>query len=216
MSNAVAVLVSGGLDSAVLTAELTKNFHSVHPLYIRQGLYWEEIESAHLKHFLEVISEPTIQPLQILQIPVTDLYGEHWSISGDSVPDATTSDEAVYLPGRNLMLLSKIGIWCDLHDIQTIALAPLKGNPFMDNTDEFYQAMEHLLQLSFGRAPEIIRPFSSMAKAQVIRLGQHLPLAMTFSCIKPVAGRHCGKCNKCAERKRAFMGASIPDKTDYA
>ena len=32
-------------------------------------------------------------------------------------------------------------------------------------------------------------------------LGRGLPLELTFSCIAPVAGQHCGRCNKCAERR---------------
>ncbi|MGH8558655.1 MAG: 7-cyano-7-deazaguanine synthase [Methylococcales bacterium] len=38
----------------------------------------------------------------------------------------------------------------------------------------------------------------------------------TFSCIATVAEQHCGRCNKCAERKRAFQQAGISGQTDYA
>ena len=58
------------------------------------------------------------------------MYGAHWSVSGDAVPDADTADEAVYLPGRNLLLLANSSIWCALHGLHTIALGTLKGNPF--------------------------------------------------------------------------------------
>jgi len=46
-------------------------------------------------------------------------------------------------------------------------------------------------------------------------LGRNLPLKLTFSCISPVSGQHCGRCNKCAERRRAFADAGVPDPTDY-
>jgi 7-cyano-7-deazaguanine synthase len=39
---------------------------------------------------------------------------------------------------------------------------------------------------------------------------------LTFSCLAPQGRRHCGRCNKCAERKRAFRQAGIPDPTKYA
>jgi len=216
MIDAVAVLVSGGIDSAVLAAELARRHGRVHPLYLRHGLHWEEVELAHLRGFLAAAGSPRIAPLSLLDLPVGDVYGEHWSISGQSVPDAATPDEAVYLPGRNLLFLAKAGVWCERHGVHTVALAPLQGNPFADNTDEFYRAMEGILTLSLGFPIEIVRPFSTLTKADVIRLGRDLPLAQTFSCISPIGVMHCGRCNKCEERRRAFAAAGVNDPTEYA
>jgi 7-cyano-7-deazaguanine synthase len=42
-----------------------------------------------------------------------------------------------------------------------------------------------------------------------------LPLELTFSCIRPAGERHCGSCNKCAERRQAFASAGLKDPTDY-
>lgn len=216
MTDAVAVLVSGGLDSAVLTVDLAKQFAEVHPLYLRHGLHWEDDELRHLREFLEAVNEPRIQPVAVLELPVADVYGNHWSVSGADVPDEATPDEAVYLPGRNLFFLAKAGVWCERHGVPTIALAPLHGNPFADNTDEFYRAMEHVLRMSLGHALDVIRPFSALKKADVIRLGKDLPLQLTFSCISPMNGIHCGRCNKCAERRAAFRAAAVADLTAYA
>jgi 7-cyano-7-deazaguanine synthase len=47
-------------------------------------------------------------------------------------------------------------------------------------------------------------------------LGRDMPLELTFSCLAPVAGLHCGRCNKCAERQAAFRDAGIDDRTEYA
>ena len=55
-----------------------------------------------------------------------------------------------------------------------------------------------------------------MNKQQVMALGRNLPLELTFSCIAPAGGLHCGRCNKCAERQNAFRDAGITDKTSYA
>lgn len=216
MNDAVAVLVSGGIDSAVLTAELAVRYSRVHPLYLRHGLHWEEVELAHLRAFLAAVGSQAVAPLSLLELPVGDIYGEHWSLSGVGVPDASTSDDSVYLPGRNLLFLAKAGVWCERHGVDTIALAPLQGNPFSDNTDEFYRAMQELLMRSLGIAIRIIRPFSALTKADVVRRGRRLPLDQTFSCISPVDARHCGRCNKCEERRRAFVAAGVIDPTDYA
>ncbi|MBI1322835.1 7-cyano-7-deazaguanine synthase, partial [bacterium] len=42
------------------------------------------------------------------------------------------------------------------------------------------------------------------------------PLEHTFSCLSPVDGGHCGRCNKCAERQKVFRDAGIADLTSYA
>jgi 7-cyano-7-deazaguanine synthase len=33
--------------------------------------------------------------------------------------------------------------------------------------------------------------------------------------MNPREGRHCGACNKCHERRQAFINAGVPDLTDY-
>ncbi|RCX30355.1 7-cyano-7-deazaguanine synthase [Thioalbus denitrificans] len=216
MAGPVAVLVSGGIDSAALAVELAGTHPVVHPLYLRHGLQWEETELAHLRRFLAAAERPALRPVSVLELPVADLYGRHWSLSDGAVPDHSTPDEAVYLPGRNLLFLAKAGVWCERHGVSAIALAPLKGNPFSDNSPEFYAAMERVLELALGFRLEILRPYAALTKAEVIRRSSRLPLELTFSCMDPRQGRHCGRCNKCAERHRAFREAGVEDRTEYA
>ena len=54
----VAVLASGGLDSAILVAELLRQGRAVHPIYVRFGLAWEPTEEAHLRRFLDTLRVP--------------------------------------------------------------------------------------------------------------------------------------------------------------
>jgi 7-cyano-7-deazaguanine synthase len=61
----------------------------------------------------------------------------------------------------------------------------------------------------------LIRPFDRLHKTDVLLRGRDLPLHLTFSCINPIDGRHCGKCNKCAERKKGFDDAGLADLTIY-
>ena len=103
----VAVLVSGGLDSAILVAELLSQGSVVHPIYVRFGLAWELTEEAYLRRFLDTLKSPAPEPLTVLNVPIALIYGTHWSVSGDAVPDDRSADEAVYLPGRNLLLLAQ-------------------------------------------------------------------------------------------------------------
>ena len=212
----VVVLASGGVDSAVLTAELLRSGRAVQPVYIRFGLAWEAVEESHLRRFLDTLAGADLRPLVTLDLPVADTYGAHWSLGTDEVPDEHTPDDAVYLPGRNLLLLAKSSIWCALHGYPTIALGTLKGNPFADSSREFFGGLEALVHTAVGHHLEIAAPFRELDKAQVLELGRDLALEHTFSCIDPIGDLHCGRCNKCAERRRAFTEVSIDDATTYA
>jgi 7-cyano-7-deazaguanine synthase len=55
----------------------------------------------------------------------------------------------------------------------------------------------------------VIAPFRELSKTQVVRRGRRLPLHLTFSCLSPRQDRHCGRCNKCAERRRALGEAGM-------
>jgi 7-cyano-7-deazaguanine synthase len=189
------VLVSGGLDSCVLVAEMAKRYRRVHPVFIRQGLVWERAELWHLRRYLRAVA---IGPLTILELPVRDLYSNHWSVTGRQAPGARSRDEAVCLPGRNLLLLSKAATFCRLQKIPVLALGTLAGNPFADATPGFFRQFSKLAGV------KVIAPFRQLTKAQVVRRGRHLPLHLSFSCIAPRRGRPCGRCNKCAERRRVL------------
>src|SRR5580693_1954996 len=98
----VCVLVSGGVDSDVLLAEMAASFKEVWPVYIRQGLAWEEVELYWLKRFLASCRRTRgggMMPLTIPSLPMDDLYGAHWSTGQKPVPGARSRDEKVYLPG---------------------------------------------------------------------------------------------------------------------
>lgn len=211
----LAVLISGGLDSAILLGEALRHHPVVHPLYVRTGLYWEEAEQHSLRRFLDTLRCPVLQPLQVLDLPVADLYGSHWSMTGDAVPDADSPDAAVFLPGRNVLLLAKALLWCHLRGVPAVALAPLRQNPFPDATPAFFRAYQDAVNLGIGSSVQVRRPYADLTKAEVMQRGRDLPLEVTFSCLRPVAGRHCGRCNKCAERRRAFADAGMPDRTPY-
>lgn len=214
----LAVLVSGGVDSAVLLGEAVRAYPAVHPLYVRTGATWEGVERDHLDRFLAAVRTPALRPLVTLDLPTDDLYGGHWSVTGTDVPAADTPDEAVYLPGRNVILLAKAVIWCHLNGVPEVATAPLGSNPFPDATDEFYDGFAAVVGRAVGGRVRVLRPYAALGlhKADVLRRGEGMPLEHTFSCIQPVGGRHCGRCNKCAERQHGFAAAGLPDPTWYA
>ena len=212
----LAVLVSGGLDSAVLLAEAVRVYPVVFPLYVCTGLHWESVERDHLDRFLAAIRAPALRMLHTFDEPVRDVYGDHWSVSGEGVPGANTPDEAVFLPGRNVLLLAKPLLWCHLNGVPEVATAPLSANPFLDATPAFFDGFARVVSAAVGGSVRVLRPYASLRKVDVVRRGRGLPLERTFSCLRPVNGRHCGTCNKCAERRAGFAEAGIEDPTQYA
>jgi 7-cyano-7-deazaguanine synthase len=210
------VLLSSGLDSAVLAA-VEAQTRTVHPVYVSAGLAWEAEELAAVDRLLATDVYRDLAPLARLTFTVTDLYPPtHWALRG-TPPAFDTPDEDVYLTGRNIVLLSKAGIYCAQHNLSRIAIGPLAGNPFPDATPEFFAAMSRTLSLGLAHDIAIEAPFVTMHKSEVIGLGANLkvPFELTLSCMNPRQGLHCGQCSKCRERRDAFHEAGIEDPTAY-
>ena len=216
------ILLSGGLDSAVLAAHEAQTAR-VLPVYVSVGLAWEAAEVAMVE---QLLSSPVFanraEPLIRVEFTMRDVYPPtHWAIRG--VPPAyDTPDEDVYLTGRNLVLLTKAGVVAARHDAHRIALGPLAGNPFPDARPAFFSSMAEAMSLGLDHAIEIATPFLAWDKAAVIRRGVALgvPFELTLSCMSPMMTeelpQHCGLCSKCRERRDAFAAAQVRDPSTYA
>lgn len=222
-----AVLLSGGLDSAVLLCEEASRAE-VQPIYVSVGLAWEAAERAYVECFLSAIDGRfAVRPPAYVSVDMRDVYpAAHWAIVGRP-PAYDTPDEDVYLPGRNIVLLGKAGVYCAGAGIDRLALGTLDHNPFPDATPAFRQAMSDALTKGLARRLAIDAPYAQQSKSEVVRRGVALglPLELTLSCMNPVAAketaahaltRHCGCCSKCRERHDAYVDAVIVDPTDYA
>jgi len=213
----LAVLISGGLDSAILLGEAVKTYPTVQPIYVRVGSAWEPVEEVYLQRFLSELACEQLLPLKTFEQPVSDLYETHWSLTGEGVPALGTPDKDSFLPGRNVLLFAKPLLWCASKEITELATAPLASNPFPDATPEFYDGFAKMVNLSVGGKVRIIRPYMELGlhKADVIRRGAGLLLQHTLSCAKPINAMHCGDCAKCGERILGFKDAAVPDPTVY-
>jgi 7-cyano-7-deazaguanine synthase len=215
-TSTIGLLLSGGLDSCILLGALLREGRRVQPFYVRSRLIWEPEELRAVRQWLEALRSPRLDELVLLDLPLADLYQDHWSVTGRRPPDASTPDDAVYLPGRNALLAIKAALWCQLHGIEQLALGVLESNPFADATSAFFDHFESALNCGSSRRLRFVRPFAQLGKRQVMELGRGLPLELTFSCIAPSDGLHCGRCNKCAERSAAFRLIDAEDPTKYA
>lgn len=212
----VVALVSGGVESLCLVARSLGRGATVQPLYVRCGLAWEPAEQAWLARWLARLRHPRLKPLVRLEVPVRAVYGRHWSLTGRGVPSARTPDAAMYLPGRNVLLLAHAAVYAAGQGHSTLALGTLASNPFGDASPGFFKHFADCLSEALSVRVRITTPLRTRSKHKLISTFSTLPLHVTFSCIHPQGMRHCGRCNKCAERRRAFRLAGVPDRTVYA
>jgi 7-cyano-7-deazaguanine synthase len=221
-----AVLLSGGLDSAVLLAEEAQHRDDTQPVFVSAGLAWETAERAFVDALLR--RPPVagrVRPLVSLAVDMRDVYpAGHWAVTGNP-PAYHTPDADVYLPGRNVVLLAKTSIYCAVAQLDRIVIGTLAHNPFPDATPAFRDSIAHAISLGVGRSIVIDAPFADMEKGAVVRRGLALgvPFDLTLSCMEPREPReprepwiHCGTCSKCRERHDGFVAAGIPDPTAYA
>jgi 7-cyano-7-deazaguanine synthase len=182
-----AVLLSGGLDSAVLVADEASR-DAVQPIYVSVGLAWEEDERAIVARFLASLPPAAnVRPLVSLSVDMRDVYAaSHWALTGRP-PAYHTPDEDVYLPGRNVILLGKAGVYCASAQIGRLVLGTLGHNPFPDATPDFRAAMARALSLGLAHPLQIDAPYANASKADVIRRGAALGVGfeLTLSCMNP-------------------------------
>jgi 7-cyano-7-deazaguanine synthase len=212
----IAILASGGLDSSVMLGAIARSGRRVYPVYIRAGLRWESHEIATLRRFVRALHSRNIEPITALKLPMGDLAGDHWSMTGRKVPGYNAALASNYILGRNLTLLTKAAVFCARHQIGEIAMAPLESNPFPDARPEFFRAFARAVELGVGIKLKVRTPFAGLTKADVVRRGAGMPLELTVSCARPTGNIHCGACTKCAERVAGFRAAGVADPTIYA
>lgn len=217
---ATAVLLSGGLDSAVLLARELAESSAVWPIHVRAGMAWEDAEARAIQRLLGAAPfAGRVNPVTTLTVDMRDIYpSTHWAITGRP-PAYDTPDEDVYLEGRNIILIAKAAVLSARLDVGRLVIGPLAGNPFPDATPDFFATMARAMSLGLAHAIDIAAPFATLRKDDVIRLGLELgvPLELSLSCMNPASeDRHCGQCSKCRERRDAFRDAGVEDRTTYS
>ena len=217
-----AVLASGGMDSSILLAKEAEN-SIVHPIYVETGIPWEWAEKKMLRDFIAKLENANVKPVTALSLPVKTLYGQaHWTMSGETVPGYDEPDETVYIPGRNIILITLAAIWCSLNGVHRIVLGSLAGNPFPDATPEFFRNIASANSMGLNHELVVEAPIRHLHKEDILAANaSKLPLHLTLTCSNPQAGVndaiiHCANCNKCRERHEAYIDAGIVDNTRYA
>jgi len=213
------VVLSGGMDSAVLLAQMIHLGHTPLALSINYGQ----------RHSRELRSAFDLAAHYKVEWRCVDLSGLRSLMTGSSQTDAAvpvphghyTADSmrTTIVPNRNMILLAVAGAWAIARKADAIAYAAHAGDHaiYPDCRPAFVEACSATLRLADDHPVTIARPFIDWTKAQICHRGAVLgvPFALTYSCYEG-ADAHCGQCGTCVERREAFTLAGVPDPTEYA
>lgn len=211
------ILLSGGLDSAVLLYELLARGREITALSFNYGqCHHQELHAAELIANHAGVTHRT-----------ASLDGLSWLLArgaltgGDEVPHGSYTDQSMKLtivPNRNMVLLALATSWAITLGASEVAYAAHGGDHFIypDCRPQFVEAMRDALANCDDSRPVLQAPFLSLTKADIVARGSALnvPFELTWSCYEGGA-EHCGLCGTCTERREAFTLAGVADPTVY-
>jgi len=212
------LIYSGGIDSTVLLYDLLNSGHDVQALSVNYGQ----------RHGKELHCAKSLCKQLNVEHHVADLTALNPLLSGSSltsphvqVPEGHYEDEsmkATVVPNRNMILLSIATGWAMSTGASSVSYAAHSGDRaiYPDCREEFADAMNSVMEIAGWDKVSLNRPFSSLTKADIVKLGDELgvPFEQTWSCYK--GGQvHCGVCGTCVERREAFQLAGVTDPTIY-
>ena len=212
------VIFSGGLDSTVLVYDLIERGAAVKVLSVDYGQ----------RHVKEIQCAKAIAVSLGLEHQIADLRGISSLLAGSSltspdvaIPDGHYAEEnmkVTVVPNRNMIMLAVATGWAISLRFDAVAFGAHSGDHaiYPDCRLSFAEAMDAAIRLADWHHVQLIRPFVSFTKSDLVKRGHelHVPFARTWSCYK--GGEvHCGTCGTCVERREAFHLAGVPDLTAY-
>lgn len=213
------VLVSGGMDSAVVCA-IAKNKYNLALLHINYGQRTEERE---LKAFNSLADFYTSKKRLVVdfdhlkKIGGTSLIGQDIEIPGGLSKEGAPS---TYVPFRNAQFLCVAVSWAEVIGATTVISGATEEDAagYPDCRKEFYAIFSRLVEAGTKKETKIgiVTPLISLKKKDIIRLGVELgvPFELTWSCYRNNE-KACGRCDSCLRRLRAFKEAGVEDRIEY-
>jgi 7-cyano-7-deazaguanine synthase len=191
----IVTLVSGGLDSTVMSILAREAGLDLHPLYVDYGQRaakreWSTCKTLFKRHRLPTPVKMNLSGYgRVIQTGLT-------SAKRDVVAD-------VFLPGRNtLLLLAAAALAAHVNATEVaIGLLDERERLFEDQSKDFLVRTEALLRTATATTITIRAPLIAMSKAQVLALARKHKVRGTYSCHAGGA-RPCGVCVSCRERQR--------------
>jgi 7-cyano-7-deazaguanine synthase len=208
------IVLSGGPDSAVVAYWARKEGFELYPITFNYGqIAVKETKCA------EKIAETLGAKTKIVDLSaLKSVFGDVTSLCNSNIPLTAAFSQPIIVPFRNAIFLSvAVSYAVSVGADKIFYGAHGSDEPFYpDCRREFYEAFEKAAKLGTGENISIQAPFSGKRKSEVIKEGAKLgvPFELAWSCYRE-STKHCGKCESCVNRRKAFQEARIPDPTEY-
>ncbi len=220
MHKKAVVLLSGGMDSAVVLAHAMDLGYQCHALSVSYGQrHTSELAAAEAlaKRYSAVYKRVGIDLRAIGGSALTDDI-EVPESGGKGIP-------VTYVPARNTIMLSVALGWAEVLGAQDIfcGVNAVDYSGYPDCRPVFIEAFEQLANVATragveGQGLRIHAPLLRMSKADIVREGQRLGVdfSATVSCYRAdPQGFACGHCDACVLRAEGFRTAGVADPTRY-
>ncbi|MGB9199884.1 7-cyano-7-deazaguanine synthase QueC [Methanobacterium sp.] len=217
-------VLSGGLDSTVATATF-KDDYQIHALTFDYGQRSAEMEIKSAQAVCKEIGADHT----IIKLPWLSELGRSALTSNNDVPEPEIKELdnmessietalKVWVPGRNIVFTSIANSFGESMGAEIIVVGwdLEEAATFPDNSKEFLNAFNNVLEVGSFDKIKIEAPLIDMNNTDIVKLGNDIgaPMDLSYSCYKGFED-HCGVCESCMRRIRAFNNANIEDKTVY-
>ncbi|MFZ5655622.1 MAG: 7-cyano-7-deazaguanine synthase QueC [Pseudomonadota bacterium] len=218
------VLLSGGMDSAVVVAMAREQGFAVHALSVRYG----QRHTSELDAAARIAAAQAVVAHKVVDVDLRGIGGSALTDAGIDVPtagDTAGTIPVTYVPARNTIMLSLALGWAEVLGAADIfcGVNAVDYSGYPDCRPAFVEAFERLANLATragveGAGLRVHAPLQHMSKADIVREGLRLGVdfALTVSCYQADAeGRACGACDACRLRAQGFAAAGAADPTRY-
>ncbi len=212
------VLVSGGMDSAVVLAHLRHEGFACTALSFDYGQrHRQELAAAARVAKALGAVEHLVQTIDMRCIGASALTADI-PVPKDRSEDGTIP--ITYVPARNTVFLAYALALAEARECRTIGIGvnAVDYSGYPDCRGDFIAAFEAAANLGTKPSPHgpirIVAPLVSMDKGQIVRRGVELGVdfGLTTSCYDPGAdGRPCRHCDACRLRALGFAAAGVAD-----
>lgn len=224
MSKKAISVLSGGLDSTVATSVYAKDY-DIHAITFDYGQQSVEREIKASNEICEKMGfEHTIIDLKWLgQISNSSLTSDEEipQLNEDQLDDLEVCEEtasSVWVPARNTVFTAIATAFAESIGAEIIIVGWDKEEAatFPDNSKEFLESFNKLIEVGSPDDIEVKAPAIDLDKDEIVKLGfeNDAPMELSYSCYVGEEN-HCGVCESCMRRKRAFKKAGIKDETKY-
>ena len=226
MKNAV-VLVSGGMDSAVVLALAREQGFECHALSVSYGQrHTSELAAAAELARVQGAAQHKVVTVDLRSIGGSALTADIDVPEHDAGEPADPGIPVTYVPARNTIMLSIALGWAEVLGADDLfcGVNAVDYSGYPDCRPEFVAGFEALANLATkagveGHRLRVHAPLMRMGKADIAREGARLGVdfSRTVSCYQADAeGRACGRCDACRLRADGFAAAGLADPTRYA